>query len=690
MRKTSSLCFLACGTGATSCYWSTNLTAQFVEAFVKNFKRLVSQGGLVLALASGFGINGHMLKRTIFSKTRTSTLLNFSTSSSSANPPYNITTCIIASLQQCAINKNLKKGQQLHAQLLITGLSSSSPSSTTSLINMYAKCNQMNQALLVLNRTADYARNVFAYNALISGFVLNGLPQDGLGAYEEMRQAGVLPDKYTFPCLIKGLCEVMEVFQVKKIHGLVRKLGLDLDMYVGSSLVSSYLKSELMKEARELFDEIPDRDVVLWNSMVNGYAQIGRFDEALGVCREMSQEGVLMSKFTVSGVLSVFAGRGDFDNGRLVHGFMIKMGFDSCVSVCNALIDMYGKCRCVVDALEIFETMNEKDIFSWNSILSANELCSDHDRTLRLFDRMLGDGVQLDLVTITTILPACSHLAALVHGREIHGYMIVNGFVKDGESENMYNLQTINALMDMYAKCGSMRDAGMVFYNMSNRDTASWNIMIMGYGMHGYGNEALYMFSDMCKSGLKPNEITFVGVLLACSHAGFISQGIKFLGEMELKHGVVPTIQHYTCVIDMLGRAGQLEEAYKLAVTMPIQTNPVVWRALLAACQLYGNVDLAEVAAQKVFELNPAHCGNYVLMSNAYVAAGRYQEVLDIRHTMRQQDVKKTPGCSWIELKNGMNTFINGDRNHPEARLIYPELHLLAAHIREHGYVPLL
>lgn len=336
MRKTSSLSFLSYGTGATSCYWSTNLTAQLVEAFVKNFKRLVSQGGPFLALASGFGIHGHMLKRTIFSKTPTSTLLNFSTSSS-ANPPYNITTCIIASLQQCAIDKNLKKGQQLHAQLLITGLSSSSPSSTTSLINMYAKCNQMNQALLVLNRTAHYARNVFAYNALISGFVLNGLPQDGLGAYEEMRQAGVLPDKYTFPCLIKGLCEVMEVFQVKKIHGLVRKLGLDLDMYVGSSLVSSYLKSELMKEARELFDEIPDRDVVLWNSMVNGYAQIGRFDEALGVCREMSQEGVLMSKFTVSGVLSVFAVRGDFDNGRLVHGFMIKMGFDSCVSVLQCI-----------------------------------------------------------------------------------------------------------------------------------------------------------------------------------------------------------------------------------------------------------------------------------------------------------------------------------------------------------------
>uniref|UniRef100_A0A6N2KKB0 DYW domain-containing protein n=1 Tax=Salix viminalis TaxID=40686 RepID=A0A6N2KKB0_SALVM len=372
----------------------------------------------------------------------------------------------------------------------------------------------------------------------------------------------------------------MEVFQVKKIHGLVFKLGLDLDMYVGSSLVSSYLKSELMKDARELFDEMPERDVVLWNSMVNGYAQIGQFDEALRVCREMSQEGVLMSKFTVSGVLSVFSVRGDFANGRLVHGFMIKMGFDSCVSVCNALIDMYGKCRRAVDALEIFEKMNEKDIFSWNSILSANEHCCDHDGTLRLFDRML---------------------------ERFMATLIVNGFIKDGESENMYNLQTINALMDMYAKCGSMRDAEM--------------------------------------SGLKPNEITFVGVLLACSHAGFISQGSKFLVEMELKHGVVPTIQHYTCVIDMLGRAGKLEEAYKLAVTMPIQGQS---------------------------------------------SSGRYQEVLDIRHKMRQQDVKKTPGCSWIELKNGMNTFINGDRTHPEARLIYPELHLLAAHIHEHGYVPLL
>ncbi|KAJ6742200.1 REPEAT-CONTAINING PROTEIN putative-RELATED [Salix viminalis] len=262
-----------------------------------------------------------MLKRTIFSKTPTSTLLNISTSSPSANPPYNITTCINASLQQCAINKNLKRGQQTSCPI-----------------------------------------------AHHRPFLLLTL------MHHESHQ--------------HGFCEVMEVFQVKKIHGLVFKLGLDLDMYVGSSLVSSYLKSELMKDARELFDEMPERDVVLWNSMVNGYAQIGQLDEALRVCREMSQEGVLMSKFTVSGVLSVFSVRGDFANGRLVHGFMIKMGFDSCVS--NAR--------------------------SW--------------------------GVQLDLVTITTILPACSHLAALVHGREIHGYLIVNGFIKDGESENMYNLQS--------------------------------------------------------------------------------------------------------------------------------------------------------------------------------------------------------------------------------------------------------
>lgn len=467
-----------------------------------------------------------------------------------------------------------------------------------------------------------------------------------------------MPDKFTFPCVIRSCVDAMDALEVKKIHALLFKLGLELDVFVGSALVNTYLKFGLMVEAQEVFDELTVRDVVLWNSMVNGYAQIGRFDEALDVFRLMGINGVVPSIFTATGVLSIFSMIGDFDNGRAVHGFVIKLGYDSDVAVANALIDMYGKCKCIIDALNIFEAMDEKDIFSWNSILTVLEHSGDHYGTLRLFDRMLGEMVKPDLVTITTVLPACSHLAALVHGREIHGYMIANGFGKD---ESLVN----NAVMDMYAKCGDMRYARMVFDNMREKDVASWNIMIMGYGMHSYGDEALEFFSRMCQAQLVPDEITFVGLLSACSHAGMVKKGQEFLAEMESKYGVSPTIEHYTCVIDMLGRAGQLNEAYDLVLTMPIKANAVGWRALLAACHLHKNTDLAKIAARKVIELEPGHSGNYVLMSNIYGVVGRYEEVSEVRHTMRQENVKKTPGCSWIELADGVHFFLTGDRTHP-------------------------
>jgi pentatricopeptide repeat protein len=542
----------------------------------------------------------------------------------------------------------------------------------------------MEDAVLVFNHYAHDC-NVFAYNAIISGFVLNGLAGDGFEFYKRMRWAGVMPDKFTFPCVIKACCDVVEVLEVRKIHGLLFKLGLELDVFIGSALVHTCLKFGLMEEAQEVFEGLPIRDVVLWNAMVNGYSQTGRFDEALGIFRRMGEEGIVPNRFTVTGVLSVLAFMEELYNGRAIHGFAMRMGYVSGVAVSNALIDMYGKCRCIGHALEIFEMMDEKDIFSWNSIIAVYGQCGDYDGALRLFDKMLGSGVQPDLVTVTAVLPACSNLAALMHGRQIHGYMIVNGLGKKGNNKYTDDLLMNNAVMDMYAKCGSVRDAQSVFYKMSNKDVASWNIMIMGYGLQGYGNEALDVFSRMCEAQTKPDVVTFIGVLSACSHAGFVKQGREFLTLMKSKYGVDPAIEHYTCVIDMLGRAGQLEEAYKLARTMPIEANPVVWRALLAACRLHGNADLADIVVRQIFKLESEHCGNYVLMSNIYGVIGRYEEVLEIRHAMRQQNVRKTPGCSWIELKNGVHTFITRDMTHPEANLIYVALNSLTARLQEFG-----
>ncbi|KAL6188649.1 hypothetical protein ACLB2K_040040 [Fragaria x ananassa] len=597
-------------------------------------------------------------------------------------PVYDLSTCI-ASLQACARYKSLQKGKQIHANMVTNGFLCS-PLSITSLINMYSKCNQMDDTV-----STFYYRfhdpNVFAYNAVIAGFTANGLARNAFEFYNRMRLTCVMPDKFTFPCVIRACCSIREVM---KIHSLVIKLGLELDVYVGSALVNTYLKFLLVKEAQKVFEELPSRDIVLWNAMVNGFAQIGRFDEALVVFRTMSEEGVMPSRFTVTGVLSIFAMMGDFDHGRAIHAIALKMGYDSHFEVANALIDMYGKCKFTEDALDIFEMMVEKDIYSWNSIIAVHEQCGYHDETLRLFYRMLGAGILPDLVTITIVVPACSHLSALMHGREIHGYMIKNGVGKgDVNKEDVNDVLMTNAIMDMYAKCGSMRNAYMVFDKMKNKDIASWNIMITGYGMHGNANETLDMFSRMCETQIEVDEVTLVGVLSACSHAGLVSEGRELLRQMRSKYGVIPTIEHYTCVVDMLGRAGHVVEAFELVQNMPIQANAVVWRALLAACRLHRNSDIAKVAAQKLMEIAPWHSGNYVLTCNIFVDTGQYEEVSEVRHTMRQHNVQKAPGCSWTELKDGVHAFINGDRSHPKANFIYAQLDSLTAQLHEHGYV---
>ncbi|XP_010542327.1 PREDICTED: pentatricopeptide repeat-containing protein At3g14730 [Tarenaya hassleriana] len=634
--------------------------------------------------------DGGNLRRVIFSRayavrpyTSPSSFSSFSVRNEEEikrHESHNVAICI-ATLQSCAQRCDATSGEQVHGFMVRKVFLDHSPEGVTSLINMYAKCSQMRRAVSVFDR---FERNVFNYNVIISGFVVNGFPLDAMKIYREMRAEGIFPDKYTFPSLIKASCEAMDISEVKKVHGLVFRLGLDSDCYVGSALVKCYLKFVLMEDAQKVFDELPERDdVVLWNAMINGYSQISRFEYASRVFMDMREGGIEIGRYTITGVLSAFTAMGELGNGRSIHCLAVKMGFDSGIAVSNALIDMYGKSKNLLEAVTIFEGMDERDIFSWNSILCVHDFCGDHEGALALFNRMLRCRIPPDLVTLTTVLPSCACLAALMQGREIHGYMIVTGLLNPRISKNVNNVFISNALMDMYSKCGNMWNAHSVFDTMGNTDTASWNIMITGYGVHGHGKLALEMFSQMCRDGFKPDEVTFVGVLTACNHSGFVSEGRGFLTQMDSVYGVVPTIEHYACVIDMLGRAGRLKEAYDLAITMPVEANPVVWRTLLASSRLHGNIDLAKVAGQHLLELEPEHCGSYVLMSNVFVEAGKYEEVLDVRDAMRQKNVRKKPGCSWIELKNRVHTFLTSDRNHLESESIFCCLDLLICHM--HG-----
>ncbi|XP_051129199.1 pentatricopeptide repeat-containing protein At3g14730 [Andrographis paniculata] len=605
--------------------------------------------------------------------------LQFSRKYSSKSNQFHSLRASIALLQSCALNQDLSEGRKVHAGMIVNGYLGS-PLSATSLINMYCKCDSIADAVSVFEATKE-THNVFVYNSIISGLASHDLSSEAFEFYCKLRQIGLSPDKFTFPCVIKACSSISDL---KNIHGLLLKFRLNFDVFVGSALVHSYLKFKQVNDAQKVFDGLPVKDdTVIWNSMINGYVQIGEFVKALEIFRKMMDNELFPNRFTVTGVLSALALAGELSGGMLLHSFAVKTGYGEGVPISNALIDMYGKCRRLSDANSVFEKMIDMDIYSWNSIISVHEQCGDHDGALRFLKRMIRSGFRPDSVTVTAAVPACATLASK-HGQEIHCYMIVNGI---GGDDGAF---TGNTMMDMYAKSGSLREARLIFDAMTIKDNASWNIMIMGYGVHGLVDEALDLFSRMCGAGFDPDEVSFVGVLVACSHAGFAIRGLELFEEMQPRYGVKPNIEHYACAIDMLGRAGKLDKAFDLISKMPIEPNQVVWRAFLSACRIHGNAGLAEVATRRVLEVDPEHCGNYVLMSNILGAAGKYEEVAELRRAMARQDVKKSPGCSWIELGDGVSVFFNADRGCRDVKLVYDGLDLLTACLREHGNVDVL
>lgn len=495
-------------------------------------------------------------------------------------------------------------------------------------------------------------------------------------------EGGLVPDEFTLPCAINACGDLKVTDEIDKIHGLAFKVGISGDVFVSSAMVNFYVKFGSVKVAEKLFDEMPERDVVLWNSMANGFAQVGKFEDSLRFYNRMESEGILPDSYTVTGIISVSTATGDMVTGRRIHELVKKFGYDSDVSVCNSLIDMYGKFGEVEEAVAIFETMPKKDLYSWNSTISMYQREGDHDSTMKLFDEMQKTNCPPDIVTICTILPVCTQLSALMRGRELHGYIIRR------ELNNEPYPFVENVLMDMYAKSGSLHNARSVFDTMQTQDTASWNILIGGYSCHGKVTEALEIFSTMCSMGIHPNDVTFVAVLSACSHTGLVDRGRRILDHMETDYNVTPTLEHYSCVVDMLGRAGRLSEAHSLLTNMPVESNPVVWRSYIAACQVHGDTHLAVEAANRLLEIEPEYGGSYVMLSNLYGSAGRYQNVSEIRLCMKIQNVRKIPGCSWMELKTGMHTFISRDISHPESDQIYSMLEVLIGRLRELGYVP--
>eukprot|EP01018_Ginkgo_biloba_P030322 Gb_23083 [translate_table: standard] len=580
-------------------------------------------------------------------------------------------------LEACTNMKALSEGNQLHAHMLINGLNHD-VFLGTKLINMYAGSGSLENARLVFDKMPK--RNGLLWNAMIRGYVRNGFYDEALTLYYLMRVAGIQPDKFTFPCVLNACAGLCAVQRGKKIHDHIIRSGFESDAYVGNALIDMYAKCGSMDYAFQVFDKMSERDVISWTAMIAGNVQNGNAYDALKQFHQMHQVGVKPNPVTIASVLPAYAQLTALRQAKEIHSYIIRNGFESNVFVESALVDMYIKCSTVEFARQVFDKVSKSCVVSWNAMIAGYAQNGYANEALKLFRQMPTASLTPSTSTIVSILPACAHLAILQQGKEIHNFIIRTICGPDVFVET--------ALIHMYSKCGNLQDARRVFDKMSKRDVISWNAIIAAYGVHGYGENAIALFCQMQQSNMTPNWITFIAVLSACSHAGLVDEGWGYFYRMSEEFGIIPSVEHYSCMVDLLGRAGCLDEAQDFIMKMPLQPHAGVWGALLGACRIYHNIELAEHVAEHLLELEPENAGNYVLLSNIYAVAGRWDDVEKLRTMMKNRGLRKNPGCSWIEVNNKVHTFFAGDRSHPESEDIYAMWENLVSQMREEGYVP--
>eukprot|EP01018_Ginkgo_biloba_P037423 Gb_09406 [translate_table: standard] len=557
---------------------------------------------------------------------------------------------VVSLLSACAYLGALQQGKWIHEYLTRSGFESD-VSVETSLVDMYSKCGMTEDARHVFDKMSN--RNVVTWTAMISGYIQNGYADEALILFHQMQQEDITPDSATIVSVLLACAHLGALKQGELVHCYIIRSGFEPDVSVGNSLADMYAKNGNIEIARKLFDKMLIRDVISWNVMIVGYTQNGHANEALTLFHQMQLANMKPNEITMVTVLSACAQLEALHQGSCIHNSIVKSGFELCVFVQTALIDMYAKCGSTEIARHVFDQMPERDVASWNAVIAGYAQEGYANEALMLFHEMQLADTPPDSTTLVSVLAVCAYIGALEHGKWIHDYIVKHKFDSD--------VFVGTALIDMYAKCGSIVIARKLFDNMTNRDLVVWSAMIAGYGMHGHGEDALTLFSQMQQTGMKPNHITFIAVLSACSHAGLVEDGWQYFESMTHDYSITPRVEHYACMVDLLGRAGLLDEAQDFIQKMPLEPDADVWGALLGACRIHCNLELGEHVAERLFDLDPENAGHHVLLSNLYAAAGRWNDAANVRRMMKGRGLKKTPGFSLIEVNNRVHAFLVGD-----------------------------
>ncbi|KMZ66124.1 Pentatricopeptide repeat-containing protein [Zostera marina] len=509
--------------------------------------------------------------------------------------------------------------------------------------------------------------------------------------------SGAKPDKHTHPFLFRVCSKLQDVRLGNGILGHVIQLGTFSDLFVFNAVINFYAMCGEFGDARKVFDGSLVKDLVSWNSLINGYARRGRPVQGLELYEVMRKDGggTMPDDVTMIGVVSCCSQLGDLGLGRELHRFVAENDVIRVSPILtNALIDMYIKCNSLEPARELFaampnktsvsyttmivgylkfsmldaarnlfDEMPNKDIVPWNAMIAGYVQCKREKEAFSLFQEMQHSSeVCADEITMVSLLSACSQIGALDVGRWLHHHI---------HRRFILNVQLGTALVDMYAKCGHIKESLHVFDIMPERNTMTWTAIICGLANHGLGEEALDYFNKMIVVGLVPDGVTFIGVLSACSHAGLVDQGRKYFAQLSSKYKLKPKLKHYSCMVDLLGKAGLLDEAERLIQTMPMEPDEVVLGALFSACKAHRNMFMGERIGLRLLELDPHDSGIYVVLESMYKEANMVDKAREVRSVMQERQLEKTPGCSLIEVDGIVYEFIVRDKSHSQSKGIY-------------------
>jgi len=570
-------------------------------------------------------------------------------------------------------------GKQAHSVAVKTGCSGDVYVGS-SLLNMYCKTGFVFDARKLFDRMPE--RNTVSWATMISGYASRDIADKAVEVFELMRREEEIQNEFALTSVLSALTSDVFVYTGRQVHSLAIKNGLLAIVSVANALVTMYAKCGSLDDAVRTFEFSGDKNSITWSAMVTGYAQGGDSDKALKLFNKMHSSGVLPSEFTLVGVINACSDLCAVVEGKQMHGFAFKLGFGLQLYVLSALVDMYAKCGSLADARKGFECVQQPDVVLWTSIITGYVQNGDYEGGLNLYGKMQMERVIPNELTMASVLRACSSLAALDQGKQMHARIIKYGF--------RLEVPIGSALSAMYTKCGSLDDGYLIFWRMPSRDVISWNAMISGLSQNGHGNKALELFEKMLLEGIKPDPVTFVNLLSACSHMGLVDRGWEYFKMMFDEFNIAPMVEHYACMVDILSRAGKLNEAKEFIESATVDHGLCLWRILLGACKNHRNYELGVYAGEKLVELGSPESSAYVLLSSIYTALGDRENVERVRRIMKARGVNKEPGCSWIELKGLVHVFVVGDNQHPQVDELRSELELLTKLMIDEGYQPLL